>query len=440
MDARIEAELATIPKDVVDPQLPQQEAAPSKKAAKPLVRPVSRFNELHASIKSAQDIATHVESSKEEMSDPKQFNLFLQAISARDAALYEDLFANFKAHVLLILKLLYSQSEAAHATKLSPFALEFILRAEANQMKRSQWIDGVTPLATPGVKGDSDLTPKQMLHELSARDAKGKCIRRVELSHDISEIEACCAKLQKGGELFDLPPPEQAIIISRLLSKARRVLFPSKDPFKDKNRKRPREDNEHSDNEDGAAEAAEVPKASFDPALIAPAISALLELTHAAFVERRGSPPGKVTSFLKWIRNYVPDADKATYKTLEDKTSNAAASEADQLEAVMELKACADDEAFHKIVERLSVDEEGSVTMKLTSPDVLSSFAVAAKKLSDESKAVAARLLAGVQTQFAKAGGSLPRRAATFLVEQRAIERRKTAGPKAAVAPPASSD
>ncbi len=477
----------SVVEEAVDPQLPQPVAEEAPKRQK---KKESRFSEIHKQLSTVDGVILYVNDEKRSLKNAKHMNLVLQALSGKDTSMLEELFVTQgKPQMLLLLTLMYDQFQrpGTGGDKLTPFHQEFLIRGEYFGMKKSSWMEGVSVIQVDsdaaknggGKKGKSQKSvaaaatekpededdgavdhaqlpnsPKEMLTFLTALDVKGNYARRIELSRGVDDLRWTIKKFSNSS-FTDLSPPDQISLTMKLLSKVRNVFLPAAREEKEdgaEGSKATRKRSRESDDAEGKAvqaapagrnsgrhsngpEAADLPVPVGAPEILGPVV----DLCHRLFSSATTigvAAPAKVTAFLKSVRHLVPKTHLKAMEEILSVTETKIASQVSQLEAVMALKGCKDDDDFKTVLQSIvTTDSDGTKLLTLTSPDVLSALAVAAEKRSALMRKRVVNLLAAVQADIQRSGaGFLPRRALNFVVEERARERRKQVSAKAAAA------
>ncbi|CAG9584060.1 conserved hypothetical protein [Leishmania major strain Friedlin] len=238
-------------------------------------KPNSNFALLRSTLGDAETIAEYIRDyhSSKKFSEVKSVNAFLQAVSQRPKAVYEELMSQYKDEVFTTLERLFALY-ALGKTPMIPPAHEFLIRCEQEGVRKSAWGEGVrtlpvkaaetdaaipaegeaegvapspqppAPVAPPlDAEAGSLLSPRELLKKLASLDVVGRLQRLIEMSRSVADIQVCANKLtalitdarddvEKGSvipttsaEKFDYAAKCQ--LISKLLSKARRLVEPT---------------------------------------------------------------------------------------------------------------------------------------------------------------------------------------------------------------------
>lgn len=238
-------------------------------------KPNSNFALLRSVLGDAETIAEYIRDyhSSEKFREAKSVNTFLQAISQRPKAVYEELMSQYKNEVFTTLERLFALY-ALGKNPMIPPAHEFLIRCEQEGVRKSAWGEGVRTLPVRAAEADaaipaegetegvapspqppapvaplldaevaSLLSPRELLKKLASLDAVGRLQRLIEMSRSVADIQVCAKKLtamvtdaqddvEKGSvfpstsaEKFDYAAKCQ--LISKLLSKARRLVEPT---------------------------------------------------------------------------------------------------------------------------------------------------------------------------------------------------------------------
>jgi hypothetical protein len=504
---------------------------PAAKREKKDQKPNSNFALLHSMLGDAAMIAEYIREyhSSEKFRDAKSVNTFLQAISQRPETVYAELMANYKDEVFTTLERLFAVYALGRQSMIPP-AHEFLIRCEQAGVRKAAWADSVktlpakkpeteeehaegnagtdtataaassasspapSPSSAPTLPAEATslLSPRELLKKLSALDPVGRLQRLIELSDTVEDVQVCAKKLavllsdtdgpdsgsgngntvNNTGERFDFVAKCQ--LISKLLSKARRVVEPAFAPTKEAaNEKKAghyakeegKEDEEEATSRetalggraDGGIAAAEAKSASpadsnavAESEVDASAAATSLRRRREPLTEEeieafhstlslalrtlecvlRNRPPNmpqqplsKFSKLLEWckIHGLLASEDEHFIAMLAQEAEKDLVEQATQLEAVITLKSltAGDTAALTQVVNQLwrAGDEK---CFAPSSVDVLSAIAVAASAASIE--AATKRLIADrlVQTQRYLADKVvLPRRALRFVNEER---------------------
>ncbi|KPI83753.1 hypothetical protein ABL78_7208 [Leptomonas seymouri] len=499
-----------------------QDGEPAAKREKKDQKPNSNFALLHSMLGDAGMIAEYIREyhSSEKFRDAKSINTFLQAISQRPEKVYEELMANHKDEVFTTLERLFAVYALGKQAMIPP-AHEFLIRCEQEGVRKAAWGEGVKtlPESAPkpqednveGDSGDSEmassspsaakpvaptlpagvtslLSPRELLKKLAALDPVGRLQRLIELSSTVEDVQVCAKKLaalisESEGtcsrhsasstvEKFDFGAKCQ--LISKLLSKARRVVEPTFAPpssaleegkeeedeasgnaglstanvaeaqgsVEDQpNEEESRKANESSSPVDSnvasttAAVAAAVPpvRRTRDSltedeirtfkSTISVALHTLEEVLQHRLPSAPQQPLSKFSKLLEWFKaqGLLRSEDERFITVLVQEVENDIVEQATQLETVINLKSltAGDTTALTEVVDRLWAAGEEKCFVP-SSVDVLSAIAMAASAAgvaADAKRLIADRL---VQTQRHLAETVvLPRRALRFVNEER---------------------
>lgn len=346
-------------------------------------REESRFNALRKSIAGPADVAARI------VADPKatarDVALLFQVISNRGADFYAELFSASKAATLWLL-----ERAAESRADVSPFVHEFVLRASDAGVGAAGWADDVKPL--------SDrvhiplLSATELMDDAVKGDRIGNFLRRVQLAKTPEDVRLAATALEAATSLSSA---QQALALSRVLSKARRV--------------------------EGATADASV-------------VTALLQCCNTLCVSRRVAAPPKLQLFVDHaMTNDLVTADHVPIvEALIGRVASGVEDQAESMTTVMTLKmATACDELSDALGNVTSSGEDGVLTLTQTTPDVLSALGVAAAGIrarvtegTIEADA-AAPLLSTVVALLSAASKSaaLPRRAQRFIDGERHAQR-----------------
>lgn len=355
---------------------------------------------MFAALKDATAIAARVrETHNTHLRQPKELNSLLQVLSNKAPELYTDLFENFKMEVVVLLERLCEQGSAKNGV-VQPQGHEFVVRCEQHGLKKSAWFDGVRPLANTAAPL---LSPKAMLKKISAVDPQGKMIRRIEMCKSMEDLAGTAERLMAEGYADLVPSDAQAIAFSRLVSKARRLV-----EFESKTLK--------------AEKASAVPGAR-DAVAALMATAEELQKHQAASAGAR--PLSKLEHFVTWAGAQGLLGDAAVADSIVQSNRATLEAQTTQLEAVVLLKSAGTDETrFDEVLRSLWNKTEQALT--LTTPDVLSTLAVAAAQMPENVRDRVVDMLT-LTAKKKLAGTQLPRRALAFIANER---RRHQAGTK----------
>lgn len=501
---------------------PGQDGEPAAKREKKDQKPNSNFALLHSMLGDAATIAEYIREyhSSQKFRDARSVNTFLQAISQRPESVYAELMANYKDEIFTMLERLFAVYALGKQTMIPP-AHEFLIRCEQEGVRKAAWGEGVKTLPEKEPAADAEkvsedtgadaaaaislassfsptalpsapppprapaptlptaeptlLSPRELLKKLAALDPVGRLQRLIELSSTVDDVNVCARKLAtlisegEGGsaeEKFDFAAKCQ--LISKLLSKARRVVEPAFVPLPKDTAEETTEEKEgdaevkaEGDNEvKTTAESTEEgeldggnpenqPSSSSSPetaaAAAAPvcrrrdpltedevqtfqsALSVALHTLESVLQSRPANiaqqPLSKFTKLLEWCKTQglLARADERFIAVLEQEVESDIAAQATQLETVISLKSitAGDTVALAQVVDQLWRAGDGKCFVP-SSVDVLSAIAVAASANGVEAalkRQIADRL---VETQRHLADTVLlPRRALRFVNDER---------------------
>ncbi|KPA81586.1 hypothetical protein ABB37_03922 [Leptomonas pyrrhocoris] len=495
-----------------------RDGEPAAKRERKDQKPNSNFALLHSLLGDAALIAEYVRKyhASEKFRDAKSINAFLQAISQRPEPVYEELMARHKDEVFTTLERLFAVYALGKQT-MNPPAHEFLIRCEQAGVRNAVWGEGVKTLPEKAPETDEDqnaegnagnkeaassvappaprmmaptlptgeaslLSPRELLKKLAALDPVGRLQRLIELSRTVGEMQVCAKKLtalmsesegtSSGNSVnphmegkFDFAAKCQ--LISKLLSKARRVVEPTfASPPKAAAEAKEGEGNAKAESANEEAEVHEneeselqgeknVSLSIVDPLAASDAdtstaapppvrrrrdsltddevhtfqstISAALHTLEGVLKSRPPNdtpqPLSKFCKLLEWCKAHglLASEDERFIALLEQEVESDIAAQATQLETVINLKSlvAGDTAALAQVVDRLWA-AGGEKCFVPSSVDVLSAMAVAASAdgvAADVKRLVADRL---AQTQCHLAGTVvLPRRALRFVNEER---------------------
>ncbi|AIO02651.1 hypothetical protein LPMP_355200 [Leishmania panamensis] len=477
-------------------------------------KPNSNFALLYSMLGDAATIAEYIRDyhSSEKFRDAKSVNTFLQAVSQRPKVVYEELMSHYKDEVFTALERLFALY-ALGKTPITPPAHEFLIRCEQEGVRKSGWSEGVRTLpantaeagTTVSAKGDAEgvappppppapvalpmdteaaslLSPRELLSNLASLDAVGRLQRLIEMARTVDDIQVCAKKLtnvltdaqndvQNGNQLsrtsaekFDYAAKCQ--LISKLLSKARRVVEPAfalppkattkgtsgdhVDELAGEATARQEQQVPGGDGDavlsqtttettssaasgTGVATATPVVAQRRDPltkseiAGFQVAISVAFHALETVLTQRLPSvtqqPLSKFAKMLEWCkeRSLLAAEDERFATLLEQQAEKGIAEQANQIETVINIKSLAagDTDALREVVNQLW-EAGGTKCLSPSSQDVLSAIAVAASVegiAADVKRMVADRLL---QTQCHLTDAIvLPRRALRFVNGER---------------------
>jgi hypothetical protein len=197
------------------------------KPAAPKGPVTSRFADLSASLRTAEDFSQYIRdniaSLTERQGGPRSVNMLLQLLSSRESRIYDEFFANYQAETLWVLdKLASSGGNRADVSSLSKtqknapkpksndrhgapldmsYAHEFVIRAQDNDTVRSAGakygqdanpISDSTPLPV--------LTAPDLIAEFISQGCEGHIIRRIQLCASLAEFGTCVAELEAATE------------------------------------------------------------------------------------------------------------------------------------------------------------------------------------------------------------------------------------------------
>ncbi|TPP49648.1 hypothetical protein CGC20_19625 [Leishmania donovani] len=439
------------------------------KRAKKDMKPNSNFALLRSTLGDAETIAEYIRDyhASKKFREVKSVNTFLQAVSQRPKAVYVELMSQYKDEVFTTLERLFALYALGKSPMIPP-AHEFLIRCEQEGVRKSAWGEGVRTLP--------------LLKKLASLDVVGRLQRLIEMSTSVADIQVCAKKLTAlitdaqddvekdsviptpSAEKFDYAAKCQ--LISKLLSKARRLVEPTFAPppraaakgASDTHVEEPAEEatvrsSEQvfgGDDEEGlprtAAEAASsgTSATAVDHAALAvtqrrvpltddeiegfqAAISAAFHALETVLEQRPPNvtqqPLSKFCKVLEWCKEkgLLAAADERFATLLEQQAENDIAEQANQIETVISLKSLTpgDTAALREVVDQLW-EAGGTLCFSPSSMDVLSAIAVAAS--ADDIDADVKRLIADrlVQTQRHLADTvALPRRALRFVNGER---------------------
>lgn len=445
-------EVLTLPGD--EPPPPADDDAdrpPERDVAKP--RPViSRFAETRAKLATPADVASYVteHANDASMKRPKELATFLQFLANRPADFYTSLFAEQKGVVCLLM-------ERAVQTKLkSEFVCDFFLRAVRCGADAAEWLSSAT---APNGTTLPVLTVAELVADARERDPLGFVTREVALCSGADDLRVAATTLNDASIVKGLSHGDQTKLIGSLLSKARRILFPSV-----------ADDSADGEGGDGAemptpAVGKKKPRATAfvfvqpSDAERGTAIESLLTLCDEAVVRRSVPPPAKLTHFVAFlaVQGAVPESMQATVGALTEAIATNATSQATGMTAVLELKSCATLAEVSTAIDSITDSGAGAqLRGDSLGVDVLSGIATAALRvapmpmkkkkhvgpdaasddeadktvpppLSQEALALQAKAAALLSRAVAAQGATLPRRAAQFVESVRL----RDASPKA---------
>ncbi|GET93608.1 hypothetical protein, conserved [Leishmania tarentolae] len=246
-------------------------AEPAAKREKKEKKPNSNFALLRSMLGDAETIAEYIRDyhSSEKFREVKSVNTFLQAVSQRPKAVYEELMLRYKDELFTTLERLFAVY-ALGKNPMIPAAHEFLIRCEQEGVRKSAWGEGVrtlpvkvavadgtipaegegpSPKPAPRAEHPLDaeavslLSPRELLKKLASLDPVGRLQRLIEMSTTVVDIQVCAKKLialvsdvHKNGEegsVFSTSSAEKfdyatkCQLISKLLSKARRLVEPT---------------------------------------------------------------------------------------------------------------------------------------------------------------------------------------------------------------------
>ncbi|CAJ1993905.1 hypothetical protein conserved [Leishmania donovani] len=484
------------------------------KRAKKDMKPNSNFALLRSTLGDAETIAEYIRDyhASKKFREVKSVNTFLQAVSQRPKAVYVELMSQYKDEVFTTLERLFALYALGKSPMIPP-AHEFLIRCEQEGVRKSAWGEGVRTLPVKAAEADaaipaegeaedlapppqppapvappldaeaaSLLSPRELLKKLASLDVVGRLQRLIEMSTSVADIQVCAKKLTAlitdaqddvekdsviptpSAEKFDYAAKCQ--LISKLLSKARRLVEPTFAPppraaakgASDTHVEEPAEEatvrsSEQvfgGDDEEGlprtAAEAASsgTSATAVDHAALAvtqrrvpltddeiegfqAAISAAFHALETVLEQRPPNvtqqPLSKFCKVLEWCKEkgLLAAADERFATLLEQQAENDIAEQANQIETVISLKSLTpgDTAALREVVDQLW-EAGGTLCFSPSSMDVLSAIAVAAS--ADDIDADVKRLIADrlVQTQRHLADTvALPRRALRFVNGER---------------------
>lgn len=401
----------------------------------------SAFTELRAALSDAAAIAAYIrEHHKKGLSEPKTMNTFLQAVSNRPDAVYSELTAAHKAEVAVLLERLFSLFSIGKVP-MSPAAQELIIRCEQHGVRKPEWAGEVTTLEG---QEPSLFTPRELLKKLSALDPLGRLQRQIELCSSVEDLCVCAKKMRAmfqrgpadGGEEQEIEYAKQCQLLSKILSKARRLVSP---PREKHTGTAPDEQQAEGDGEGAGNEATVDAEDTGAPQLskedretfctfTALTVAILQEVLAGRPTSATQQPISKFVHFAHWCSTYdlMTDDDTAIIIGLEDQANADLLAQANQLETVMTLKALTpgDETALQLALDALwTAGKEKHY--EPASVDVLSTIATAASAngISDTFKRDVAERLVRTQLALRDNGLQLPRRALRFVnAEQQKVK------------------
>ncbi|KAG5464358.1 hypothetical protein LSCM1_00540 [Leishmania martiniquensis] len=252
-----------------------REEKPAAKRQKRVLKPNSTFALLHSKLGDAATIAEYIRTyhSSDRFRDVKSVNTFLQALSQRPEAVYEELMSQYKDEVFTTLERLFALYALGKSPMIPP-AHEFLIRCEQAGVRKATWGEGVRtlPAAAAGTDANTSavgetagvapspappapvartlvaevaplLSPRELVKKLACLDVVGRLQRLIEMSQTVDDMQVCAKKLtalltdgqgdaERGGT-FSSPSAEKldyatkCQLISKLLSKVRRLVSPA---------------------------------------------------------------------------------------------------------------------------------------------------------------------------------------------------------------------
>ncbi|KAG5489675.1 hypothetical protein GH5_00554 [Leishmania sp. Ghana 2012 LV757] len=251
-----------------------RDGEPAVKREKKELKPNSTFALLHSLLGDAATIAEYIREhhSTDKFREVKSVNTFLQAVSQRPKAVYEELMSQYKDEVFTALERLFALYALGKSPMIPP-AHEFLIRCEQEGVRKVTWGEGVRtlpakvaeahtntsaegetaaeapsppPRAPVAPSLDADVTPllspRELLKKLAALDVVGHLQRRIEMASTIEEMQVCAKKLtavltdmeddaERTSTFFTsaarLDYATKCQLISKLLSKVRRLVTPA---------------------------------------------------------------------------------------------------------------------------------------------------------------------------------------------------------------------
>ncbi|KAG5465831.1 hypothetical protein CUR178_00545 [Leishmania enriettii] len=244
------------------------------KREKKELKPNSTFALLHSLLGDAATIAEYIREyhSTDKFREVKSVNTFLQAVSQRPKAVYEELMSQHKDEVFTALERLFALYALGKSPMIPP-AHEFLIRCEQGGVRKVTWGEGVRTLpakvaeARPSTSAEGEtaaeapsppprapvappldadvaplLSPRELLKKLAALDVVGHLQRRIEMASTVVEMQVCAKKLtavltdmEDGADRAStfstsaakLDYATKCQLISKLLSKVRRLVTPA---------------------------------------------------------------------------------------------------------------------------------------------------------------------------------------------------------------------
>ncbi|CUG92056.1 Hypothetical protein, putative [Bodo saltans] len=477
---------AAIVQNITEDHAPtdQRRVNAAKDAKKKSAKTTSVFHDLLVSLPDATAIAAYVrENRSTTLRLSKELNRFLQAISGRADDVYDALFSNHKAEVVAILERLVDQSSGKAAQVLPP-AHEWAIRCEEHGVKKATWLQDseesgkAEKVLIKLLDGDASqllLQPKEMLSKITAIDAQGYLLRRIELSATPKALSkaAKLVRLAVDDESFTGSQQQRttqlSIALGRMISKTRRVLERILHSYQGTSAT-PATTAAADDEESAAAAEVEekvsstaaTPATAEDIEEAKTACTTVLEIakhtidvlrTRTAGIDSTTSTPvtplpvSKLRHLAEWAKTngLLEEHLDNLVGDLSEQTNDHILQQAEQLETVMNIKAATTESTLTELLDSLIVvaaskksnkkvnvsddesddeDEQPTGTsssppLRIRSADVLSSLAVSASgaEISAALKARVAEVLVATLRVMGE-GAQLPRRAHTFVAAE----------------------
>lgn len=476
----------------VDLQLDALDAAAAAKlpGAPKAANVTSKFSELHAKLSNAAAISEYLRANIAPLAkSPKDLHTFLQAIANRSTAVYEQLFHVYRAETLWVLDRIAaggtSTSHAAGAGKqkqrpnpskakknaavksnrpagnidtpnsdfASPYALEFVLRAEAGAPGQEPDYEGDDKKIVP-ISDHAPLpvlTAREMIADIFVRDPCSYFERQLQLVQSPAEVTEAASRLlalarssaRKAvlavNDAFVLFEPTETtsaplitsqkatIQLGHLLSKIRKLL-PTSTPAA-----------AASSSAAGITDADATVREELPPITITPSeesrsmVSSVLKLGHKLCTGTNPiEVPAKMQHFIDYaMSNDLVGEDEVTWvEELLAAVTGGAELQADSMTAVLSIKVANTRAELRQAVEAVSdvAANPDSPTLAKPSPDVLSALGTAGVTLrtalkespSADGEVLCKQILALLVNCTTI---PLPRRAAKFVDDEKRLER-----------------
>lgn len=397
----------------------------------------SDFSVLFRTLIDAPSIATYIsQQHNNDLRNIKSMNNFLQSISQRPNQLYDELMANHKAEVAIVLERLLEclQGRSTTATSsggaaptgshsstsqtMTPAAHEWVIRCRQGGVGRKAWEVDVTPLPD-AVQGT--MSTRQILKALIAFDNKGHLTRIVELATNADRLLDAISTLANDDTASN---NEKIVVLTRLLSKARGLLDGTEEDEDEKPKKADTKDVTRKPKAERRAQKLRETQGlqeKISEEQSKEIVKQLLDLSYDIFVRGKAAATGKYTKFAEWAikKSLVSEDYKQVIERIEAESQQALLGQANNLELLLNLKSGdVTQEEFVKVLDSLTDAEKNCFTTN--GVDVLSAIAVTANKFA-ESRDLMDSIVDRFVNTHKEAQGTLqlPRRVMTFIAAQR---------------------